>query len=384
MNEILQDIKTAIERSGFPLEYYIGSVLKQHGWQIITNRNYIDDVKGIEREIDILAYKIYTDKEERIQYVTSLIISCKKSDKHKWCFLTRDIDKSDSNTNWTPFHYCTSDERLGYMSEVYPEMIINRYKANNSINELYSFNDMVFAYQQLIEPANEKERKQNGNLCCVKNEDIYNSISTTIKAINNEKEGRLRACDYREMQRYYTFHAISVFEGDMFSAHFESNNSIKVNKISDIKYLNRHIVGEKDDFYIVHFINRSIFDNCLCRYDSVHEENVQTLPILIRSFYENIFLDTKRTSLLWDSFVEKIRWRVEGSLPYDDKMLNIYYNYNTSKDESVLEICVNSLSTKENIDALNYNEELVSYTSLWLERIFRYRGKFVFSDYLPF
>lgn len=379
MEDVLQNIKHAIERSGFPLEYYIGSVLKQHGWQIITNRNYIDDVKGIEREIDILAYKIYPDEEETVEYVTSLIISCKKSDKHKWCFLTRDIDKDDCNTNWTPFHYCTSDERLKYMSEEHLEMIINRYKVNNSVKELYSFNDMVFAYQQLIEPANEKERKQNGNLCCVKNEDIYNSISTTIKAINNEKEGRLRAYDYREKQRYYTFHALSVFEGDMFRIHFDSNGLIEVDEVWDIKYLNRHIVGGVDDFYIVHFINRSIFDNCLCRYDSVHEENVQTLPILIRSFYENIFLDEKKCGPLWNKFVDIIKCEVESSLPFGDGlMMNIYYNYNTSKDESVLEICVNCLSTKEYIDALNYNEDFVNLTKVQLERIFRYTGKFVF------
>ena len=253
MENVLQDIKSAIQRSGFPLEYYIGSVLKLHGWQIITNRNYIDDIKGIEREIDILAYKIYADKEENIEYVTSLIISCKKSDKHKWCFLTRDIDKDDCNTNWTPFHYCTSDNRLEYMSEVHLETVIDRYKAHDAVKELYSFDDLVFAYQQLIEPANEKERKQNGNLCCVKNEDIYNSISTTIKAINNEKESRLKAYDYEDKQRYYTFHAISVFEGDMFNAHFDSSSSIEVNKIYDIKYLNRHVVGKKDDFYI-HFL----------------------------------------------------------------------------------------------------------------------------------
>ena len=379
MENILQDIKSAIERSGFPLEYYIGSVLKQHGWQIITNRNYIDDIKGIEREIDILAYKIYADKEENIEYITSLIISCKKSDKHKWCFLTRDIDKDDCNTNWTPFHYCTSDNRLRYMSEVHPDAIIDRYKEHKLAKELYSFKDIVFAYQQLVEAANNNERKHNGNLYCVKNEDIYNSISTTIKAINNEKESRLRAYDYREKQRYYTFYAISVFEGEMFNAHFDSNSSIEVNKISDIKYLNRHIVGDGDDFYIVHFVNRDVFDCCLCLYDSIHDENIRTLPTFITSFYKDIFQDRERTLLLWDEFVDEIKWNLKSSLP-NDGMIHISYNYNISEDEPVLEIYITSLSTKEDIDALNSDGDLVNNTSMCLERIFRYTGKFVFCE----
>lgn len=381
MSEILQDIKTAIECSGFPLEYYIGSVLKQHGWQIITNRNYIDDVKGIEREIDILAYKIYTDKKEKIQYITSLIISCKKSDKHKWCFLTRDIDqnKDKFNINWTPYHYCTSDDRLKYMSEEYLEIVLNRYKAHDTVKELYSFDDLVFAYQQLIEPANEKERKQNGNLCCVKNDDIYNSISTTIKAISNEKEGRLSAYDYKEKQRYYTFHALSIFEGEMYCAHFDSNSSIEVKEVADIKYLNRHIVGGVDDFYIVHFINRDVFDSCLCLYDSIHDENIEVLPRLITSFYEDIFQDGKRAFLLWNEFVDEIKWNVESNLS-NGGMIHISYNYNISEDEPVLEICITSLSTEEEINALNSNVDLINNTSLCLERIFRYRGKFVFCE----
>lgn len=387
MEDVLQNIKHAIECSGFPLEYYIGSVLKQHGWQIITNRNYIDDVKGIEREIDILAYKIYTDKKEKIQYITSLIISCKKSDKHKWCFLIRDIDqnKDKFNINWTPYHYCTSDDRLKYMSEEYLEIVLNRYKAHDTVKELYSFDDLVFAYQQLIEPANEKERKQNGNLCCVKNDDIYNSISTTIKAISNEKEGRLSAYDYKEKQRYYTFHALSIFEGEMYCAHFDSNSSIEVKEVADIKYLNRHIVGGVDDFYIVHFINREVFDKYLCLYDAIHKENIQTLPTLITSFYDKIFLDRKRISLLWDNFVDKIKWQIEYALSADDvKKINISYNYNTSETEPVLEICIDSLSTRETIDSLNNNEFLVLCTSQQLERIFRYKGKFVFCEELPF
>ena len=54
------------------------------------------------------------------------------------------------------------------------------------------------------------------------------------------------------------------------------------------------------------------------------------------------------------------------------------------KRKAILNILDNSLSAKEDVDALNYNDALVDYTTLWLERVFRYRGKFVFSDYLPF
>ena len=76
MDEALkQDIKDAIESSGFPLEHYVDGILRKHDWQTITNRHYIDDVKGVEREIDIIAYKVEKDDVEKIEYITSLIIS---------------------------------------------------------------------------------------------------------------------------------------------------------------------------------------------------------------------------------------------------------------------------------------------------------------------
>ena len=90
-------------------------------------------------------------------------------------------------------------------------------------------------------------------------------------------------------------------------------------------------------------------------------------------------------SLLWDNFVDKIKWQIEYALSADDvKKINISYNYNTSETEPVLEICIDSMSTRETIDSLNNNEFLVLCTSQQLERIFRYKGKFVFCEELPF
>ena len=76
--ETKKNIEHAIKESGFPFENYASTVLREHGWTIIPNRFYLDDVKGIEREVDILAYKSLLDEEENICFYTSLIISCKK------------------------------------------------------------------------------------------------------------------------------------------------------------------------------------------------------------------------------------------------------------------------------------------------------------------
>lgn len=384
----INDIKVAIERSGFPLEHYIGLILKKHNWQIITNRNYIDDIKGVEREIDILAYKLHTDKVENIDYITTLIISCKKSDKHKWCFLTRDMDENDCNINLTPFHYCTSDERLRYMTEYHLDTILERYKGHRAVKHLYSFDDMVFAYQQLAEPSNDKDRKKNGNLMPIKNEDIYNSISTTIKAISNEKESRLNAYDYSTKQRYYTFHALSIFEGEMYKSHFDSNEVVDVSKISNIKYLNRHIVGGIDDFYIVHFINKEIFDYRLRIFDYLHEENVRTLPKLMHSFYNDIFNCEDRLNMYWKAFEDEIkevvRIIINGVMPnFNIPRLSFKPSMNNEK----LELIVGGFPfiAEDALIRINNDEYLQNNVKELLKKYFRYEGGFTFvEDNLPF
>ena len=121
-----QQIVEAVNVSGFPFEVFVSSILSSHGWTIISNRYYIDDIKGVEREIDILAYKCFMDAKENICYYTALIVSCKKSEKFKWCFLTRSSQKRDVNINYFPFHFSTDDERLSFTVKSGVEMIEKR------------------------------------------------------------------------------------------------------------------------------------------------------------------------------------------------------------------------------------------------------------------
>ncbi len=385
MDDIKDDIKKAIEQSGFLLENYVSMILKKHGWLIITNRNYIDDVKGIEREIDILAYKVFVDEQENIDYITTLIISCKKSDKYKWCFLTRDVDANACNMNWTPLHYCTSDDRLKYMTDNHSEIITSRYKAHRAVRHLYSSDEMVFAYAQLAEPHNNNERKQKGNLYAASNEDIYNSISTTIKAISNEKVSRMRAYGDARKKRYYTFHALSVFEGEMYDVHFSKDGVDEVTKIQTIQYINRHIVNNIDDFYIVNFINREDFDYRLKIFDFLHDENTRTLPKLLKEFYKNIFEYPERVKLIWDKFVSKMILPVHMALPQPYRTISLSYDY--GKVTKHLHIEVDSTQaniSQADIDVLNSNKNLYKKTQEYLKELFNFDGQFSFTDVLPF
>ena len=389
MDEALkQDIKSAIERSGFPLEHKVGNILREHGWQTISNRYYIDDIKGTEREIDIVAYKIYLDKIEQIEYITTLIISCKKNDKNKWCFLTRKTEPTDANINWNPFHYCTTDDRLDYMAKHHNNILIDSYKSHSGIQHLYSFTENVFAYEKLREPNNDNERGQKGNIITNGNQDIYESIITTIKALNFEKRSRFERYERHPYKRFYSFHLLSIFDGEMVKDRFEQNGSQTIDSIVEIKYLNRHIVNNVDDFYIVNFIQADNFEFRLNLFDYIHNVNKGSIRQLIIDFYKDIFNDRGKYNLLREPFEKNIKWNILGvisdimpSLEIDDITLW------PSIRNDILEIEIGGIQYFDaaTIGILNENVEFQKSVKQELHNHLRYDGEFLFTqEELPF
>ncbi len=386
--ETKEKIVSAISQSGFPLEHYIGNVLREHGWRIITNRYYIDDLKNIEREIDILAYKTHTDEQEKVQYYTGLIISCKKSEKYTWCFLTRDSDAMDSNVDWTPLHFCTSDERLKYMTDKHRDLLVNKYKQHSAIKHLYDFPESVFAYQQLLIADNKKKGREVGDYYIDGNEDIYNSIITSIKALDTEKRSRTENSNKKKYKRYYMFHLVSVFDGVMVKDYFDDAGNQYIEPLREIKYLNRHIVNKVDDFYIVNFTTKENFEYRLNLWDYFHSYNVGLLKSVVYEYYKDIFSEKEKVDIFWESFKKSILWRIYYSLQKLDavnsyKDLDITYTYEERK--LTLELCTPSYISIDLVDRLNKDTELMGFIRKRLVDIYRYDGDFCLSDeVLPF
>ena len=387
MDEALkQDIKNAIKRSGFPLEHKVCKILHEHGWQTISNRYYIDDIKGAEREIDIVAYKLDLDETENIEYITTLIISCKKNDKNKWCFLTKKTDPTDANFNWTPLHYCTTDERLDYMTKRHKGFLIRKYKAHNAISHLYDFTENVFAYEKLREPNNDNERDQKGNIIINGNQDIYESIITTIKALEFEKGSRIERYGNYHHKRYYTFHPISIFDGEMVKVLFNEDGTLDINKIVEIKYLNRHIINNVDDFYIVNFIQKDNFEFRLNLFDYIHQINSRTLPKLVNAFYEDIFKYSDRVAMYWDDFSQELAETIQtyadsrtNPLYITDPLPILLYTY---KDNKLIFLVKGELyEDDELLEKLNKNEQFMDEVREILNRYYRYEGQVIFTNY---
>lgn len=375
--ELETSLKKAIEESGFPFENHVCMALKSHGWIIIPNRYYIDDLKGVEREIDILAYKYRHDDVENICYYTALIISCKKSSKYSWTFITRHQDENDSNINYFPFNYLTDDDRLIYMTNKNLSSFERTYKSSNKIKGFFEFTKSIVSYQEF-------DGSKFGQ-----NQNIYNSLITTIKALESEKsilKERKKGANYHY---YYSFNLLSLFDGEMKECLFGEDESVSCNDISYINYLNRHIVNNVESFYSVLFATKPILENVLDTYDALAKKNEQMFPVMISEFYNDIFKDDGKVQLFWNTFVNKtshlLSYYVSQQINDDVEIeistykysvetlsFDIYYNHNID------------YSTESIYEMLNNSESINIYMRKNLEEIYRFKGNFSFESLLPF
>lgn len=78
INYDVEKLEYTINRTGFPMEYEVQKILEKHGWSVVSNKFYVDDIKKIEREIDLVATKRVM--QDKVLCEVNLIISCKKSE----------------------------------------------------------------------------------------------------------------------------------------------------------------------------------------------------------------------------------------------------------------------------------------------------------------
>lgn len=263
-----QLLDEAINKTGFSTEYNVQKLLEKHGWNVISNRYYIDDQKKIEREIDLLASK----------NGVRLVISCKKSETDFWTFMT-----SQNNGVVVPVEYKTKDKIVRYFlnnEEDVFRAVASKYSGFTSVMTLP---EMVRAFQQIVistyKPNNDKH--------------IYDSIITTIKAAEYEENHS------KEDALYFM---LSVFEGEMVKNDFDTGVS---SVIDDIKYVNRHYIGSDDRYYCVRFIKLGVLDTILDEYDKVAEELPHILDELRNEFEKDVFKQPGRWKYFWSELEHK-------------------------------------------------------------------------------
>lgn len=186
MDDKASFIKEAIEKSGFPFEMVIASLLKGDGWEVLPSAPYWDEDEEKWREIDIKAYKIadQTPEGESIKPYSlclALIIECKKTDEFGWVFFpwardTKDIELSKVNH----VDFLTVIKRQSLLMD---EVRRGKLPSPAEIRMLNLEPDLLVSYEVMVTPEIARKLKFPSELGIIK-PNVFGFMSAKEKALS--------------------------------------------------------------------------------------------------------------------------------------------------------------------------------------------------------
>ena len=356
-----------IKKTGFVLENNIALKLKSAGWTVISNKYYVDDAEETVREIDLIAYKCTV--VENFDVYTALIISCKKSEDNAWALLSREINLKDPNSDWSPLHAWSNNKALNYkLSEQGKANQYYERAAELGVTEVLQTPSVeVFAYQEMNKVS---KKPQN-------DKPIFNAITSLMKA----QEYELGALPRRKKNLcIYQFNLLSVIDTDLIRLMFSGDNIVS-SSIETEHYLARYILKKRETFSRIRFIRATAFEAVLIDYGRLHNANCEWFAEEVEEFYTDVLKDSKRTKVFLDDFKTKIEHHMLAALSwshYDVKLISINW------DESEEQPWIGVVFSGDDVNKLNADEKLTVAVASAFKAVYRYEGKFSFSEDVPF
>lgn len=356
----------AIRKTGFELERKISLLLESKGWTLINNRYYLDDTTEIMREIDIIAYKTY--KIKSITFCNSLVISCKKSEKHIWGFLTKPINAL--NTNLFPVNIWSNSKILNAMKyqEEFVNFIKEKIKVKEDFKDLFSIEKNIFAFQEIIDEGKNYKANTDSN--------IFGSIISVIKALayelsilNNRKKG---------INVLYNFDLLSIFDGRMVEYDY-TNEEPDLKDIDEIRYINRYIINKKDDHYRIYFMNLNKLNNFLDKYDLFIKEQKNFHYKFVNSYLDKFKYDDSIRNLHLDEIIKGIGSHIKintESYNFGIELKRLSYISN----KKILQLELDGASENE-ILLLNLKKGVIETVKHIVKQYTYYNGKIEFTKY---
>jgi len=362
------------EKTGFMLEHDVASIFENSGWTVIHNRYYLDDVQAIQREIDLLVYKV--SKYEDTSIFTTIIISCKKSSFKDWVFLTRDAKGTKVNLNTEPFTYWSNDDVVNYQlaGRKISEINLLDQKRASRFKKLFKYDKVVYGFREYDnKKVNNKLENDTG---------IYDSIISLIKSQSFELDSlptRRKNGNY-----YYNINLLAIADVNRFIEIECRENETKEKQVDRIIYVNRFLVNRQQHNARVVFTRFENLKRIVSDFDFLHEANCKIVSTGTSNFYEKLLykefsarhlLVKKHRNRLLDS----LKWRLNSEFTIENTP-NLYLEY-TKENGFELEI-----DFPENIiDYINKDDRITNMTKDWLKEYFRYEGDFRYVTLdLPF
>lgn len=272
--EMIEKIKSEIEKSGFPLELYVLGICSKKNMGRLPGIHYPYD--GELREIDLYTFfeEISLDPKEgeNFQHTsTALIIECKKSKGKPWIFFSSSryqyvdvfhLTKYVSEFDW---HF-EQEKQYPLLGQIYKNLKNNHYmdkKIPRCISYIEAF----------------KENKPS-------NSEIYKAIDSVLSFLRFRREWYLKKFEKYGFASRFLFPVI-VLDGRLFEANVEEE---KINVVE-----REHIqlrTDYYDDMFIIDIVKKEGFERFLKSIEKDHLSFVEAINMI--NFSESYTLEVSK------------------------------------------------------------------------------------------
>lgn len=210
--EIEKHLLEEIEKTGYPLEIEISSILDENNWFVLNQDYYRDEEQDKERTIDLFAVNVESyagrmDEYKPFALSTDMVIECKKSNTHAWIFFTiPEIYRTPYFTGQTfEFLDAFADAKYSVLEEILPSF---RDMRGESFLHYDKFQRIAVTSHEI---RLDKKIAQKGR------NEIFESRNQIVKCISYHFGGlrkHVKAGSPSKLIRF--FFPVIVFEGRMY------------------------------------------------------------------------------------------------------------------------------------------------------------------------
>jgi hypothetical protein len=373
-----EKLEQGILKTGFPLEFQVGKACQRHGWSTINSKYYVDDVQGVARELDIVAYKVATLSD--VQVCTTILISCKKNPHDAWALIAQEKNTKDPNMNWYPLHAWTNQPVIRYVLDKtnWSSEYIAQAKHNAFFKSLIEPKHHIFAYQLV--------NKNSGKAQDTKN--IFDSVSSLMKAQWYEIDTREKT-EGKSKRRVMNFNLVSIADAEIELCKLDETDEgdvkVSIENVDWETYIASYIIDRQQIVSRINFVRFPAFEQILTWFDEMHDFNTQFFDQRIANYYQSPFVSPDSIEVFLNLFANRIVNSINavvtkaGGEPIQAEHIEIYRRRGDRK--ITVGIPIWDLKT---VEALNKDEDATNRTRKAFSELYRYEGTFAFDMDIPF
>lgn len=278
---LAKHLRREIQKTGYPLEIEISSLLDGKWDKIVNTDSYRDYSENKTRDIDINAYRI-VETGIGLEFAPHLIIECKKSENLAWVFFMRPLKLEDLDLNG---HYLdglqAKDKKVDNISAMKPILNSSKLHYKRFKRAAVCFSEFYMQGKQ-----NESHKKE-----------IFEAETQLKKFIIDKNELTMKSEGYPLFVDFY-FPCI-VFDGKMFEATVK-NGKTRLKESFHVPLLTSHPspYSTWDLGFVVDVVHKSYFekfsdlvnqdiDNLTSTMQHKVWKTLDTLGLAANEFFEN-------------------------------------------------------------------------------------------------